>query len=144
MKLRRRQAHKDPHINLVPLIDTLFLLLVFFMMTTTFNQKGMLNVDLPQVQGDPNSKVTEAQPIRVVISPQGEYAINDLQHALINNESETLKRALQQNVGSNPNPTILISADAKAPYQAVLKAMKVISDLGYSINYEYEQPTDSK
>jgi biopolymer transport protein ExbD len=143
MKLRRRQAHKDPHINLVPLIDTLFLLLVFFMMTTTFNQKGIINVELPN--GDPSNKSTETpQPIRVIINPQSEYAINDWEHRLTNGDKETLKRALQQHAGSNPKPTVLISADKRTPYQAVFRAMQVITDLGYDINYEYEQDFDSK
>ncbi|MDD2814434.1 MAG: biopolymer transporter ExbD [Thiotrichaceae bacterium] len=146
MKLRRRQAHKDPHINLVPLIDTLFLLLVFFMMTTTFNQKGMIDIILPH--GEANSsehKSTENQPIRVIINAKGEYAINDAQHTLINNDAETLKRALQKEAGNNPNPVVIISGDAKAPYEEMLRAVQMVGTLNYVVSLEYEQKvTDSK
>lgn len=146
MKLRRRQPHKDPHINLVPLIDTLFLLLVFFMMTTTFNQKGMVDIMLPH--GEPNSsehKSTENQPIRVIINAKGEYAINDGQHTLINNDAETLKRALQKEAGNNPNPVVIISGDAKAPYEEMLRAVQIVGALNYVVSLEYEQKvTDSK
>lgn len=148
MKLRRRQPHKDPHINLVPLIDTLFLLLVFFMMTTTFNQKGMIDIILPQLNGEPNTsehKNSENQPIRVIINAKGEYAINDGQHTLINNDPETLMRALRKEAGNNPNPVVIISGDAKAPYQEMLRAAQVVGNLNYVVSFEYEQKvTDSK
>jgi biopolymer transport protein ExbD len=144
MKLRRRQQHKDLHINLIPLIDTLFLLLVFFMMTTTFNQKGIINVSLPQEQSNLNSPPPENATIHVIVNAQGEYAINDVRQTLISNDAQTLKRALQEQGQKSKNPEILLSADAKTPHSLVVRVLEVVGELGYPISIEYEQVRESK
>lgn len=137
MKLRRRRPYEDRRINLTALIDTVFLLLIFFMMTTTFNQQSALRVDLPQAKGD----VAEAQdPIRVIINAQGEFAINDAQHRLVNDRLETLTRAIQQTAGDRKDPSILLSADAHAPHQAVIKVMEAARNAGFSrLSFETQQ-----
>jgi biopolymer transport protein ExbD len=140
MLLRRRRppAH-SPHINLTPLIDTVFLLLIFFMMTTTFNKESVLNIDLPEAKGE---HTAEAQPpTRIIITQEGNYAINQPSQSLVSNHLEILKQALQKEVGDNPNPLILISADANAPHQSVMRAMEAARDLGYSrLSFEAQEP----
>ncbi|EIJ43533.1 biopolymer transport protein [Beggiatoa alba B18LD] len=137
-KRRRKDSRDSLRINLTPLIDTVFLLLVFFMMTTTFNRQSELNIHLPQAAGEaPKEQVT---PTRIYITAQGEYAINDTSKTLINNQLDTLMSALKQVVGSTPEPRILISADAKTPHEAVMRAMEAARNLNYvHLSFEVEQ-----
>lgn len=138
MRFRRRRYHDNLRVNLTPLIDTMFLLLIFFMMTTTFNRQSQLSIDLPQAQGEHVDE--QPQLIRILIDAQGHYALNDPEHSLINDEVETLKRALQQHAGEQKNPPLLISADANAPHQAVMKAMEAARDLGFvRLSFEAQQ-----
>ncbi len=124
----RRQQRDGLRMNLTPLIDTIFLLLMFFMMTTTFNRQSELKVELPESTGNP---VQLQEPIRILINAEGEYAVNDWNHALINTQLETLKRALRETAGSRENPPLLLSADKNAPHHAVVKAMEAARDLGF-------------
>jgi len=136
---RRRPPVHSPHINLTPLIDTVFLLLIFFMMTTTFNKESMLNISLPEAKGD---RAAQSQMlVRIIITQEGNYAINQPDHALVSNHLDILKQALQKEVADNANPVILISADANAPHQAVMRAMEAARDLGYSrLSFEAQEP----
>jgi len=137
----RRQETSSLRINITPLIDVVFLLLIFFMMTTTFNKEAELKIDLPEAQGD--TPEHEIEVTRILIDPEGKYAINDWDHQLINTEIDTLKRALQQIIGEQKEPTILISADGEAPHQAVITAMEALRDLNYvRISFETQQLVD--
>jgi biopolymer transport protein ExbD len=141
MKFRRRQRQNNLSVNLTPLIDTVFLLLIFFMMTTTFNKESQLQIDLPEAKG--KAPTEQQEPIRIIIDDQGEYAINDLDHGLVDAQIETLKRALKNTVGDQPEPPLLISADENAPHHAVMKAMEAARDLGYvHLSFEAQQRPD--
>lgn len=140
MLLRRRRppAH-SPHINLTPLIDTVFLLLIFFMMTTTFNKESALNISLPEAKGE--HVAATSTPIRIIITQEGNYAINQPSQSLVSNHLDILKQALQKEVGDTTDPLILISADANAPHQFVMRAMEAARDLGYSrLSFEAQEP----
>ena len=129
MKFRRRQHRDDLKLNLTPLIDTVFLLLIFFMMTTTFNRQSQLHINLPTAKGD----------------VKGKYAINDWEHGLINSQLDTLKQALKEAAGPQSNPPLLISADENAPHYAVMKAMEAARDLGFvRLNFAAQQRPDQE
>jgi len=141
MKLRRHKKPDNLHVNLTPLIDTVFLLLIFFMMTTTFNRESQLNIQLPEAKGESLS----GQPIRIIINERGEFAINDLAHSLVNTQLETLKRALKDAAGKESKPPLLISADKNAPHHAVMRAMEAARDLGFvRLSFEAQQGTENK
>ncbi|MDM8564875.1 biopolymer transporter ExbD [Candidatus Halobeggiatoa sp. HSG11] len=136
MKFRR---HKDDNlkVNLTPLIDTVFILLIFFMMTTTFNRETQLKINLPEAKSE-NS--VEQQSIKIIIDEKGEYAINDFEHTLINSKLDTLKLALKKAAGEESNPSLLISADKDTPHFAVVKAMEAARDLGFlKLGFEAQQ-----
>jgi biopolymer transport protein ExbD len=138
MTFRRRQRQNNFRVNLTPLIDTVFLLLIFFMMTTTFNRESQLNIDLPEAKAEGVSQ--QENVIRIIINSQGEYAINDLDHSLIDTQLETLTRALKEAAGEQENPPLLLSADEKAPHHAVMKAMEAARDLGFvRLRFEAQQ-----
>lgn len=134
---KRRRERDNLRVNLTPLIDTVFLLLIFFMMTTTFNKQAELKIDLPEAKGTLSER---GEPIRILISAQGEYAINTWEKKLVNNRLETLVRALQLESKNRKEVPLLISADANAPHQAVMKAMEAVRDLGvFRLSFEAQQ-----
>lgn len=143
MNLRRqRREIGGLRINLTPLIDTIFLLLVFFMMTTTFNRQSQLQINLPEATGE--QAVEQQKPIRIIVSAEGEYAINE-NKKLINDQLATLEAALKQQAGDNPDPALLISADANAPHYAVIKAMEAARNLGFvRLSFEAQQPPENQ
>ena len=140
MKLRRYKKQDNPRVNITPLIDTVFLLLIFFMMTTTFNKESQLNINLPEAKSEQTTK--QSQPLRIIVNAKGEFAINDTEHNLVDTKLETLKRALKQAAGKESNPPLLISADANAPHHAVMRAMEAARDLGFvRLGFEAQQTT---
>jgi len=127
VKFRQYHRQDNLRINLAPLIDTVFLLLIFFMMTTTFDRQSQLNISLPEAKGE---IVTKPEVVRIIIDARGRYSINDSDHSLIDSKLETLKRALEKEMVGKTTLPLLISADAQAPHQAVMKAMQAARDLG--------------
>jgi biopolymer transport protein ExbD len=126
MKFRRR-PRTEVSIELTPLIDVVFLLLIFFMVSTTFIRETQLDLNLPEATGD--LQQPEDQNIVVTIAEDGTYAVND--QALVNSQLGTLMRALQQQMGENDAPKqLIITADANATHQAVVRAMDAAGQVG--------------
>jgi len=123
----KRQAGEEVSVNLTPLIDVVFLLLIFFMVSTTFTKESHLEIDLPQSSGEPAKNTVKE--IEVVINAKGEYSVND--RALVNNQEETLKKAVQKlSKGDNKLPFI-ITADAKTAHEYVVRVMDVAGQIGF-------------
>ncbi len=126
MRLRDDRRDDEPEVNLTPLIDVVFLLLIFFMVSTTFDREAELNIELPEADG----KVTETEQFKVEISidAQGHYFINN--RRVRDEKLATLKRALQDTVSGQREPKLIISADRKTPHEAVIRAMDAARQLG--------------
>jgi len=127
VKLRPRQQ-EDPEINLISLIDVLLVLLIFFMVSTTFQQEGRVKVQLPQASQIPLPRGTH-EPLVVTIAADGGYRVNE--RALINANPETLRAALVKEAGAERGP-LTIRADARTTHQAVVTAMDVAGKLGFA------------
>ncbi|MDE1462613.1 ExbD/TolR family protein [Spartinivicinus poritis] len=123
----RRQLTEEVSVNLTPLIDVVFLLLIFFMVTTTFTKETHLSVDLPEATGEPVDNKPDQ--IEILISKTGEYAVNT--KSLVNTSIKTLKTALQKESKGNNKLPLVITSDANAPYQAVVTAMDAAGQLGF-------------
>ena len=124
-----RPGHRSAEtveINLTPLIDVVFLLLIFFMVSTTFDRHAKLKVQLPDAQAKATQQADD--PVVLSIDAKGKYYINDRQ--VVNTQLETLKAALQKTVENNMNVTLLLSADGRTPHQSVVRAMDAASQLG--------------
>jgi len=140
MKFRRHQQRNSLRMNLTPLIDTVFLLLVFFMMTTTFNKQSQLEINLPEAKSEQVEQKEEIT-IRIIIDAEGNFSINESENSLVNNELDTLKQALSKEAGEEENPILLLSADKETPHQAVMKALEASRDLGFvRLSFEAQQP----
>lgn len=126
MNLRPGHKEETVEVNLTALIDVVFLLLIFFMVTTTFDRHAKLKVSLPEA----STKATQQQTESVVLSidAKGNYFINDRQ--VINTSLDTLKQALQKTIGEDRDVGIVLRADANTPHQSVVRAMDAASQLG--------------
>jgi biopolymer transport protein ExbD len=113
-------------LNLTPLIDVVFLLLIFFMVSTTFEQQSKLKIDLPQAAASATEQKQES--VIIAIDAKGRFFINDRQ--LVNTQLETLKIALRKTVGDNKDTPLVLRADAKTPHQSVVMAMDAAAQLG--------------
>jgi len=124
----RRQTNSEVNVNLTPLIDVVFLLLIFFMVSTTFTKETHIDLDLPQASGEP--LVNQPSQLEIVINAQGAYAING--QALVNNQLDTLMAALRDSAENPKDIPLIITADAATPHQAVVTAMDAAGQLGFS------------
>ena len=122
----RKFDKQDPDVNLTPLIDVVFLLLIFFMVSTTFTRESRISIDLPESSATPVE--TESQAIEVTIDEQGRYYVN--QQLVINNKIETLMQALRLVAGDKKDLSLIINADAKTTHQSVVTAMDAARRLG--------------
>ena len=127
MNLRPRNRD-DPEINLISLIDVLLVLLIFFMVSTTFNQEGRIKVQLPESSDTPIPRGSH-EPLVITVTAEGTYRVNE--RTLINSSPDTLKAALLKEAGSERGP-ITIRADARTTHQAVVTAMDVAGRLGFA------------
>jgi biopolymer transport protein ExbD len=124
----RRNLKQSVDINLTPLIDMVFLLLIFFMVTTTFNRDGRLLVTLPEANGD-QLQQTDLR-IELIITEEGGYLVNG--DELAGSDIETLKQALSTAGNGDVSIPITITADAKTTHQAVVTAMDAAAQLGFT------------
>ncbi|MGD8207734.1 MAG: biopolymer transporter ExbD [Thiohalocapsa sp.] len=123
----RRQRRDEPTVNLTPLIDVVFLLLIFFMVSTTFNDDARLRLQLPEADGEPVA-ADELERVEVVIDAHGRYYVDD--QRVVDNRPETLQKALVGTVGPRRDLPLLIKADAATPHQAVMTALDAARHLG--------------
>lgn len=127
MKFRRR-FREEPAINLTALIDVVFLLLIFFMVTTTFNRETRLAVNLPEADAEAATDLPEQ--LEIAVSSDGSYAVDG--RMLTDRQPDTLRRALLEvSEGRRDMPVVLV-ADAEATHQSVVTAMDVLGQAGFS------------
>jgi biopolymer transport protein ExbD len=125
LNLRRSRAD-EPEVNLTPLIDVVFILLIFFMVSTTFQRESQIKIELPEASAEPMEERKEL--LEIVIDSQGHYFIDEQQ--VVNSELETLKAAIRKWLGQQTEVPVVIRADRQTPYESVVRAMDAISQLG--------------
>ncbi|MEJ2142463.1 MAG: biopolymer transporter ExbD [Gammaproteobacteria bacterium] len=139
--LLRHKRDKEPDLNITPLIDVVFLLLIFFMVSTTFEKESEISIELPDASGKPVKK--EEFTIEVTIDAQGRYFVN--QRRVKDTSIVTLKQAVSVVRGSHKDPQYIISADRNTPHQAVVKAMDAARQLGlYKLTFATKQADEEK
>jgi len=116
----------DIELNLTPLIDVVFLLLIFFMVSTTFEKQAKLKLQLPSASVE--AKVADQKTVVIGIDAKGHFFINDRQ--LVNTSLDTLKIALKKVTNGQTDIPVTLRADAKTPHQSVVTAMDAASQLG--------------
>jgi|TARA_B110000438_G_scaffold49126_1_gene49592 biopolymer transport protein ExbD len=124
----KRTLREELSINITPLIDVVFLLLIFFMLTTTFSRETRLLINLPEANAD--TAENQSSQIEIIVAREGSYTVNG--RALINSRIETLMRGLEIESGGDLNVPIILIADAEATHQSVVTAMDAISQSGFT------------
>jgi biopolymer transport protein ExbD len=119
-------SEDEPDINLTPLIDVVFLLLIFFMVSTTFEHQSRIKIELPEATAEQTA--AEEETLEIIIDAQGQYFIGEQQ--VVNTELKTLKTAISKAVGDREAMPVTIRADANTPHQAVVRALDATSQLG--------------
>ncbi len=137
----RPQRGEGPDVNLTPLIDVVFLLLIFFMVSTTFDREAELKIQLPEAAGDERERPDE--PVEITIDAQGRYYVN--RQEVVNTRLETLKTAIEKAQAGRKDPPLIISADARTPHQAVIRAMDATRQLGIvHITFAAKRPEEEQ
>lgn len=137
----KRQSRPEADINLTPMLDVVFLLLIFFMVSTTFTKESHLTIDLPEAIAQASENDTTA--IEILITSTGEYSVNGQQ--LINQKLETLMRAIKKELADRAKLPVIITADAKTPHEAVVRAMDAAGQLGLvNLSISTRQPEQGK
>ena len=121
-----KKNREEPDLNMTPLIDVVFLLLIFFMVSTSFDRDAELNIELPQASGktSPTKKFT----LEISIDNQGRYFIN--KKRIKDEKITTLMSAIELTRGNHKEIKLIISADRKTPHEAVIRAMDAASKMG--------------
>ena len=138
----RPQRPEQAYINLAPLIDVVFLLLIFFMVSTTFKDDTRIEVQLPEAQGE---DVAEEEPksLEIVIDPAGNFYVGDRE--VVDRDPATLKKAIAGAAADDLTLPVIIKADAKTPHQSVMTVMDVASQLGLvRFSFAATRPDDTR
>ncbi|MFT4607417.1 MAG: biopolymer transport protein ExbD [Chitinophagales bacterium] len=125
MKLNDRSEVEDVDINLTPLIDVVFLLLIFFMVSTTFDTTSQLKIQLPKASDSHSTKAK--QPLKLTIDARGHFFLNARE--ISSTKSDALSFALKRVMNGADRP-IVIQSDAASPVQSLVTAMDVVGKLG--------------
>ncbi|MEQ8689409.1 MAG: biopolymer transporter ExbD [Pseudomonadales bacterium] len=136
---KRRRGRHEANVELTPLIDVVFLLLIFFMVSTTFVRETQLKIELPEASGE----VQQVDPgtIEIVIDRRGEYSVSG--RLLVSSDKRTLVRALEEIRDPQASPRVVITADALAAHQAVVRAMDAAGTVGLTqISITTQQPEE--
>jgi len=136
----RRQRSEEVGINLTPLIDVVFLLLIFFMVYTTFTRESQLSIDLPEAEG--TVKESSERQIEILVDEAGSYRVNG--QGLVDNRIRTLQAAIYKISAGDTTLPMVITADADAAHQYVVRAMDAAGQMGFvHLSITTRQPAGS-
>jgi biopolymer transport protein ExbD len=120
---------EDPNLDLTSLIDVIFLLLIFFMVSTTFEKQALLKVDLPEASMvEDSTDVPDS--LELVIDAEGRMFLNN--QRLIDSEPRTIRAAIEQAAGSQRDVPLILRADRETPHHFVVTMMDVAAQMGFS------------
>ena len=127
MNFRRGYQRDEPELNLIPLIDVMMVILIFLMITTTYSKYTELQINLPTA--DAEKQLERPNEINVLVNSSGQYVINKISitFSTVQGLADDLRRA----GGSQKDPVIVISADATATHQSVIRIMEAARVAGY-------------
>lgn len=122
----RTRRREELELNITPLIDIVFLLLIFFMVSTTFQKQSELRIQLPEAREQ--SRPEPQDPLEIAISADGQYAVGG--RTLPDDSRATLVEALRRVAGEQRERPLVVRADARTPHQAVVRAMDAAAGVG--------------
>ena len=124
----QHRTKEEPTVDLTSLIDVVFLLLLFFMVSTTFERQALMKVELPEASAvEDLAQIPDG--LELVIDSEGRMYLND--QRLIDSEPRTIRAAMQQEAGDNRDLPLILRADRQTPHHYVVTAMDVAAQLGF-------------
>lgn len=126
MRIRDRRADDVPEINLVPLIDVILVLIIFFVITTTFDVRSTLQLQLPTASPQ---QPAPPQTLNILVNADGRYFVGDRE--VLRTDVEAVKQAIAEAAGGDRELPVLLRADARTPYQAVVTVQDALAQLGF-------------
>ena len=143
MNLRRRRFSTLVDINVIPLIDVMFMLVIFFVVSTTFQKRAQIDITLPEASAEVADP--EVDLIEVSVDAKGTVYVGG--QALVNSQVMTIREALRDASLDMKDPPIVISADAEVSHQAVIKVMDAARQVGlvhvtFAIKKLEDEPSD--
>ena len=127
MNLGSRRAPDEPEINLVSLIDVVFCLIIFLVVTTTFDHRSALKLVLPQSQAI--AEPAPGEPLTVLVDADGRFFIGSVE--VLGRDVDAVKEAIRRVAGDGRERPVVLRADARTPHQAVVTAMDALGQLGF-------------
>jgi biopolymer transport protein ExbD len=125
----QNHTKEEPTVDLTSLIDVVFLLLIFFMVSTTFERQALLKVDLPEAS-EVEDQTDVPDSLELVIDDEGRMFLND--QRLVDSDARTLRAAIQEQAGDNRSVPLILRADRETPHHHVVTAMDVAAQLGFT------------
>ncbi|RPE81771.1 ExbD/TolR family protein [Vulcaniibacterium tengchongense] len=127
MRIRDYRNFDEPEINLVPLIDVILVLIIFFVVTATFDARSVLKLELPRATGEQANDPNRA--LVVLVNAEGRYFVDDRE--VLRDDVDALKRTIAEVAGADRDRPVLLRADARTPYQAVVTVYDALGQLGF-------------
>ncbi len=126
MRIRDHRRDDEPEINLVPLIDVILVMIIFFVVTATFDARSVIRLELPRATGE---QVAADQPLLLLVNAQGRYFVGDRE--VLRDDVESLKATIREVAGDDRDRPVMLRADARTPWQAVITAYDALGQLGF-------------
>ena len=126
MRIRDQRAYDEPAIDLVPLIDVVLVLIIFFVITTTFDVRSTLQLQLPTASPQ---QPAPPQTLNILVNADGRYFVGDRE--VLRTDVEAVKQAIAEAAGGDRELPVLLRADARTPYQAVVTVQDALAQLGF-------------
>ncbi len=127
MNFSSGRYREEPEISLTSLIDVVFTLIIFFVVTTTFDQTSAIALQLPQASSEEQVEIVE--PLTIVVDAQGRFYVGDRE--VLRKDADSLRRAIEQLAGADRERPVVLRADAHAEHQWVVTALDVLRQLGF-------------
>lgn len=127
MRLDSGRLRDEPEISLTSLIDVVFTLIIFFVVTTTFDARSALKLQLPRA--DAPATLEQTEPLTITVDVEGRYYVGNQE--VLKRDAASLREAVQRVAGDDRTRPVLVRADARTPHQAVVTAMNVLGQLGF-------------
>ena len=127
MKLGKSGAVDEPEINLISLIDVLFCLILFLVLTTSFNQRAALKLQLPQAQA--GAVPDQGTPLIVLVDMEGKFFVGN--NEVAKTDVVSVKQAIARTAGDDRSQPVILRADGRTPHQSVVTAMDALGQLGF-------------
>ena len=128
MRFDRSRDADDTGIDLVPLIDVMLVLVIFFVVAARLDAGSLLQLQLPTASQQPAAPPTGT--LQILVNAQGRYFINDRE--LLGTDPQDLQQALADAAGQQRDQVVLLRADARTPYQSVVTVQDALGQLGFA------------